>query len=358
MKRLHIANIDFEAELSLTDSSGSLEKAWERQPLSLLLQYLPLLYAQPAEFVAVTAYPDIGFLQQLAAQSWRQGEPLPALVLLTDRQPLSGYECISWGYSKRVLGWTQERQIAYIMPSDWSLIQRVNSKAYSFQYTPLDQAALLWNISELQKWMHSFEGKKVVKSCFGLSGKGNRIVETLSLDLISFCQKEWSQGRPVVAEPWLNRLFDFSTQWIITSESTIELIGSTVFETNSHGVYQGTLVGAEALLFGEYLPFLAQHQQSVRKALQKMAREGYFGHVGVDALLYYEGGEVKLYPIVEINARKTMSWVMLELQRRWFKGQMIRFQFSSQRGSDSFSLLPEKVGGYKPFKHRLTFASI
>jgi hypothetical protein len=38
--------------------------------------------------------------------------------------------------------------------------------------------------------------------------------------------------------------------------------------------------------------------------------------VGIDAFIYLLGGKKRLQPVVEINARKTMSWVALQLPEK------------------------------------------
>jgi hypothetical protein len=43
---------------------------------------------------------------------------------------------------------------------------------------------------------------------------------------------------------------------------------------------------------------------------------GYCGHVGIDAFIYLWEGKQRLHPIVEINGRKTMSWVALQMPKK------------------------------------------
>jgi hypothetical protein len=61
-----------------------------------------------------------------------------------------------------------------------------------------------------------------------------------------------------------------------------------------------------------------------------------------------------LHPILEINARKTMSWAALEIQKRLYPGQAIEVSFA-QLGTN---LLPQAVstttGKTISFKRRLS----
>jgi len=352
----HVANTDFEFELA-HPSAVPLAKAWGKHHFCLQLQYLPLLYGGPQDQVAVTAFPEKAFLESLEKLAWRKNEPLPTLVLLNEMDPFLNGECLSWGYSQQVAEWAKMRNMKYDIPVDWSVIQLVNNKAFSFKYTPFKEARLIWNRAELEDFLKSFEGIKVLKTCFGLSGQGNRLVDTpaLSNELILFCDKEWAHGRPLVAEPWVDRIFDFSTQWFLDKAGRIDLLGSTVFATNAKGAYQGTVAGNENELFGEFLPYLEEHKRKVQEMLLDLSKMGFFGHVGVDALLYRftEKKNICLYPIVEINARKTMSWVALRMQQKWFKDQTISLNLTNQT-QDGISLLPRHIPGVKPFKRNLS----
>lgn len=354
MNRVHLANTDFEFELA-HPSRDTLENGWNKNPISLQLQYLPLLYAKEEDIVAVAEIPDPAFLQGLKDQAWRKGAGLPQMALLQEIDPFVNCECVSWGYSQQVQAWAHQRKMKYEMP-DWPVVQEVNSKAFSHRYTTLKDATLLWNEQELKMWLQSFSGKKVLKSCFGLSGKGLYIIQekTSNEELIRFCEKEWKQQRPIVAEPWLERVFDFSTQWNISPEGGIECVGSTVFETNAYGTYNATVAGPEASIFGPYLSFLEAHKHASRIVLQEMFKKGFFGNVGIDALLYkcHERSKICLYPIVEVNARKTMSWVALMMQQRWFVDRTIRFEFL-HASSSGISLLPAGLQGRKLFSHGL-----
>jgi hypothetical protein len=72
-----------------------------------------------------------------------------------------------------------------------------------------------------------------------------------------------------------------------------------------------------------------------------MASLGYFGHVGFDAMIYKKNNTLHLHPIVEINARKTMGWVALMLQRRFFSDSNIIMYFNNEQQDKN--LLPNFI---------------
>lgn len=358
---VHIANTDVEFEFAHPmELSLELEQNWSRHSLCLQLQFLPLLYAQPQDIVAVTALPQSNYLTALQDTGWWP-EGLPHLALLQEKEIFQGKECHSWGPSRQVQAWAKARQMKYAIPQDWQTICHVNSKAFSFRYTCLSEAALIYNERELLDWLQRMPGPKVLKTCFGLSGQGNRLIHHSfpSSDILAFCQKEWQQRRPIICEPWLDRILDFSTQWFIHSHRQIEWIGATRFETDSQGAYQGTLAGPKEMLFASFQPFLEEHRQVAQKALEDIAAIGFFGPVGIDALLYRHSQDqsICLYPLVEINGRQTMSLVALRLQRRLCPHQVLRLAF--QPGATTqLSLLPNQLINIKgktiAFKRHLT----
>lgn len=345
-KVIHIANTDVEFEYA-NSSPLTLQESWSQHPLCLQFQYLPLLYAKSDDVVAVTELPEKGYLDRLMQTGWWP-DGLPQMILLDNREPLENLECKSWGFSLLVKKWAEERGIKYPLPPDWGQVCEVNSKAFSFGFSTLREAALLNNEKDLVNWLKEVKGEKVIKTCFGLSGVGNRHVKgsDVTPQLLSFCQQEWKNERPVIAEPWLDRFLDFSTQWKILPGNNFECLGATRFETDRLGSYRGTHAGPEELLFGDYEVFLKEHKEYVRHALVEIASTGFFGHVGFDAFLYREGEEMRLNPLVEINGRQTMSLVALLLQLRMCPKNIFKLYF--EHGECALpSLLPDHCHDHK-----------
>lgn len=338
---IHLANTDAEFEYANRDlEKASFIKSWSKHSLCLQLQYLPLLYAEPEDLVAVTSYPDDNYLSQLLKTEWGS-KGIPAMMLIEDHRSLEGGECLSWGHSKRVKRWAQERNASYAMPDAWEKICLINSKAFSFRFSILKEAALIENEIELIRWLAIKEGSKVLKTCYGLSGIGNhRVDENFPTPaLLKFCRKEWIHRRAIIGEPWLDKVLDFSTQWKIDSHGRFELIGATRFETDHQGNYQGTVAGEAARLFSNSLDFLHQHIEFIQKPLQEIAEMGFFGNIGFDAFLYRDNrNQIHLQPLVEINGRKTMSLVALMMQRKHCPDRLLKFSFNRIKQS---SLLPE-----------------
>ncbi|MBS0648027.1 MAG: hypothetical protein JSS10_02240 [Verrucomicrobia bacterium] len=321
MSFLHIANTNFESELSASNPSTVAALA-QAHPIFMQLQFLPLLYGEPDDGLAVTHAPSPTF-------------KTPRWHLLEERN--FPYERIeSWGASPAIAAWAQTKKISYSMP-DWDVVQTVNSKAFSFAASPkLPGAELIYSMDELITWERKTKGPKVLKTCFGVSGKGHLFLP--SDHGKNFAEKEFSAGRPLIAEPWVERRLDFSTQWKIHPDQKIEYIGATICISDQRGRYSANKVGNLPFLFGSYFPFLEQHQETVFPILQKMAAMGYFGNVGIDAMIW---GNDKLQPVVEINARKTMGWVALQFAKVHFPKQTISLSYLTN--SNLPNLLPDTL---------------
>ena len=134
--------------------------------------------------------------------------------------------------------------------------------------------------------MKSFEGEKVFKSCFGVSGSGHVRIPHDHHKLEAFLRREFGKGLPVIAEPWVKRFLDFSTQWIIHSAKKIEPVGATICFSDEKGKYSGNQTGDVDLLFGKHRHHLDKHVEIAKPILHKIGQMGFFGHVGIDAMIY------------------------------------------------------------------------
>ena len=236
------------------------------------LQFLPLLYARPDDKILVTHLPK---------------NPDPRLCLIDN--PPKNLEIEHWGPSRAIALWAKNHDIAY--PNfDWDQISQINSKIFSYLHsTQLPGSELIETQEQLNNWLKKTPGPKILKTPFGTSGSGHIDPSSNVKQLYTF---------PLIGEPWVERVLDFSSQW-----KNGELIGMTICKNDSKGRYQGTYVG-EIELWA-----ITEHLRITKPLIEKM---GYLDHIGVDAYIYLDKGEKRVHHIVEINARKTMSWVALQ----------------------------------------------
>lgn len=331
---LHICNTFFEAELENPDFFPTTRMSVEREtreipnkaitaspnqqvlaswmrshPIVQKLQTLPLYYAGDEDLVLVSDLPEF---------------PDHRLRLLG--APLQAKTIESWGASKSIAAWAEEENLSYSMP-DWETVRTVNSKIFSFCHSPiLPFAALLQNEQEALEWIEKTPGRKVLKTAFGTAGRGHFHLPS-KRNLSSFLKKEFVKNVPLIGEPWVERVLDFSTQW---KDSV--LLGATIFENTPEGTYRATIAGARPQIFGSYDWALEEHLAIVQPILKKIRQLGFFGNLGIDAYVYRWKNKELLQPIVEINARKTMSWIALQIQEKKYPGRDLRFSFSPKKG--------------------------
>lgn len=335
MHILHICNTFFEWQLG-QKKELPLEEAFSQHPVFLQLQYLPFLYADPEDAVLVTAPPPENFLKKNRAL---------ASFHLVQESSFPQYQKIdTWGHSREILTWAQRHQLPYKIP-DWKWIETVNSKAFSFNACPIAGGALIENEVELTKWVKKQKDPFVLKTCYGSSGRGHLHLHPDKgideLKIRDFCKIQFDQELPVIAEPWLYRILDFSTQWEIFSDGKIQKIGVTLCENDAKGRYLSSTVGDSAKLFGNHLRFIIDHEKHVFNALEKIRTGGFFGNVGIDAFVYKREEQFYLHPIVEINARKTMGWTALQIQKKIAPHQCVRISY--EKTGSKPGLLPEQI---------------
>lgn len=356
MHKLHIANTFFEWELEtqplpsttqsrelILRSSGqllnalgyrcSLTEAFLQHPIFYQLQFLPVLYASVHEGILLCEPPLPNYWECLKMRGIKPPQPFT----FSDISFSPFLEIESWGASRLIAEFANQCNLIYCMP-EWKTIRLINSKQFSFECAPkLPHAALLSDTKQAWEWLDSFEGSKVLKTCYGVSAKGHLIIDSPSHPrdrIAAFLEGEWKKELPVIAEPWLPRLLDFSTQWFIGKDQRIDYLGHTICSNDARGQYRYNQVGDQNILFGSHLCFLKEHLKCVEPILAKIAQLGYFGNIGIDAMLYTLQSNLKtplLHPVVEINARKTMGWTALAFQKRYFPDQILRLSFSNER---------------------------
>ncbi|HSW72775.1 MAG TPA: hypothetical protein VLG44_05155 [Chlamydiales bacterium] len=308
---VHIANINFEEELC---ENGNIpyEKAIQKHPFYLQLQFLPLLYADPDDLVLVSHLPPVSYLEGLSFKP-------PHIALLSSTIPPSYIELKSWGYSKGVADYAKEKGLLYLCP-EMETVKKVHSKAYPLENAPKKAGScLLKNEKEVEDWLKKEPFPKVLKKVLGASGRGHLVLMD-EKDLPKISSFLRNAHFPLRGERWLNKVLEFSTQWEVGEKNT--LLGTTIFKSSPKGSYQSTIVGRQ-----EEIPYIAEHLEIASEFLKKVYAQGYFGPMGLDAFIYEENGKTYLYPILESNARRTMSWAALQIQRRYFLNEKMTFSY-------------------------------
>ncbi|MFG2922590.1 hypothetical protein ACGFYA_13855 [Streptomyces sp. NPDC048305] len=156
--------------------------------------------------------------------------------------------------------------------------------------------------------------RAAVKEAFGVSGKGIVVLENerwTERVLRMVRQRVERSGRPRIAfvvEEWVDHGGDLNYQFTVGRDGHVDFdfVKRAVTEG---GVHKGHRM--PALLTPRQLAPLYEAAAAVGA---RLARDGYAGVVGVDALLDTEGG---VFPVLEINARNNMSTYQVRLQEKF-----------------------------------------
>jgi uncharacterized ferritin-like protein (DUF455 family) len=181
------------------------------------------------------------------------------------------------------------------------------------------------------------EGAFLFKAAYACAGRGHRR-NVGDLDgLRRWLEHVIACHGCVIAEPWLERVMDFSALYEMKA-GKVDLVGMTRIENDAAGRFRGISVAPKwsKLLAKEVAEFLFSDVQCMqwyeRKIPEAIASllPGYAGPVGVDAMVYRRSdGTLALRHVVELNVRMTMGRVALELQRKlapsgWGTFQVLR----------------------------------
>ena len=166
----------------------------------------------------------------------------------------------------------------------------------------------------------------VFKAPFSASGRGmirvrNKTPETKDLKWIETVLKN---HRAIIAEPWLDKFTDLSAHVDIANDGSVKYVGATRFWTDVRGQYRGHLIGRIMDDLGSTI-IQSWHRaggwadtlkETALRVGQEAFNRGYFGPLGVDAMIHRENDELQLRPLLEINPRWSMGRIALILQQR------------------------------------------
>jgi hypothetical protein len=138
-------------------------------------------------------------------------------------------------------------------------------------------------------------------------------------------------------EPVYERLFDIGTTFFIQDKK----IKHSFMVENFNSSTGGFLGGAGAVdvdKFKKY--FLTRHHfdlTELERITVKIAEEylkmGAVSNVQIDSFIYRENGQLKLYPLVEVNYRKTMGLVIQSLAEKFTESDYIEWRIEPAKTS-------------------------
>ncbi|WP_247897971.1 hypothetical protein [Paenibacillus pabuli] len=187
------------------------------------------------------------------------------------------------------------------------LLTRIGEKCYGTEVNSAGEVQAVGNT--LLK-----RGAYLLKDPFGVSGKGNMLIENEAMQrrIAEHLDKQERRGlrSQFLLEPLLRKAIDFSSHWFIHKSGEREFL-SVQRMLNQQQNYGGSIRADESLLL------LLENEgyfDTMEKALQVLFEDGYQGFVCFDSMILEDG---VIVPIVEINARKSMGLINAYLDKGW-----------------------------------------
>ena len=270
-------------------------------------------------------------------------------------------ELAPWGWSAAAVEFARQMG-ATVSNQNLDAVRKANSRGYSFslekslQESPpgafrlessrklvgaIAESASAWNRA-------AAEHRVVLKAEFGMSGRERislRGDEVLSPSVHGWINRRVEQSGAVYLEPWLDSVAEFSTHWDIapvdvmidkgsgkvqavwpvvpsapSADERVYFVGQTQLLNTPQGQYAGSRVGATSVNVSdeELHSMLSRIETVARQAAETIAKLGYTGTLGIDAMIYRDAeGCLQARPLQDINARWSMGRIALALQQRF-----------------------------------------
>ncbi len=305
--RLWHMNADFEMELAARG------KAY-RRPLS----FVALNRRLAPHLLWLAAEGDALLVEESPSESFAGEAARRGVELLTvdSAKQQAGRIFSPWGWTPGAVA-LGERVGARVPPVSPEIVARVNSKLWSHALEQelgvgMAGARVAASFAELEEALaHACpraDDKWVIKSPFGFAarervlGRGARLEGAQA----TWARRQFAAGETLIFQPWLERVREYGVTLEIAPGGEINVLGISDLQTNGAGTGTGYLLGRK-IDAGRR----AELESMARVVGARLYREGYTGAAGVDALEHAGG----LHPLLEINARYTMGFVALAVER-------------------------------------------
>ena len=344
MSRLFLPNFDFEAGLS--SHSGQRSREASRRNSELAFAWLAI--ARPGDAILLDELPGPDFdLQPLG----RHG-----VEFLQPQSPSCNPapQLVPWGWDKPTRNWVESLKLPFDAPPI-DIVARVNSRKFSYLCElefgcGLPGQAICRSRDEVEQAVRSWP-RWLLKGNFSSAGR-DRLAGAGPLDERSanWIARRLERDGMVLVEPFLESIEEAGIQWEIPRPpQPPELIGVVPLLCDDRGQYRGSVIANDDSLLEYWRPAV----EVTRRAVTRIQSLGYFGPVGIDAMRYRDaGGDIRIRPLQDINAR----WTMGRLALGWHDRIPESARGVLSCGPEAFPnpetvrISPQALGG-KPVRH-------
>lgn len=301
-------NADFETELSCAGGT------YRRLPPADALNHRlapHLLWLARAGDALLLREP---WSEQLQREAHRRGVELISPAHAT-RQATRTFTPWGWTPGAVALGEQVGATVSGQIP--FSTVARVNSKLWSHALEvelgwAQPGAATAETFDELREQTARAcpgDGDKwVIKSPFGFAARDRVLGRGPSLEgpQAVWAKRRLSKGETLIFQPWLEVIREYGVVLEIAAGGAYVVHGISDLQTNGAGTGKGYMLGRPPSP-----KRTAELERVAGIVAERLFKEGYTGPVGIDALEHARG----LHPLLEINARYTMGFVALAVER-------------------------------------------
>jgi hypothetical protein len=331
-------------ELAVANGSFSYQPPFLLQEMERDLSTLPFAFCNENDFILTENPPSADFLQRLKIA----GFDLPHFCSLAELESLldGSFDAIyPWGWSPAThfklkhlkekctdifkespdFQWSDEQQLLFERATSLDFLTGIIENDPPDWFIKKEMTGRKVISTEEIEMLLSKHSRLVLKAPMSSSGRGIQIVRNEKLNTSN---KQWISGvlkqqNYLIAEPYLEKIIDLSFQFRVISNSKIEYMGLSVFETNSNGQYRGTLIHPDfnKLLpdvdFSELTEMICTTADLISNALEKSNYANYHrGFLGMDAMIFKQEKSIMMQPCIEINSRMNMGILTMFLEKR------------------------------------------
>jgi hypothetical protein len=350
VSRLFVGNFDFESGLRQPGRTRSNDE--RRRNLELSFAWLAV--AKPGDAVLVDALPPPEFLSSLGSLG-REG------VRFVTKPPDEPLDLVPWGWNHDVVQWADDYDlIVHAPPLD--VVALANRRAFSVQreinwQVGLEGQAVCDSIASVRAAIASLDDW-LIKSQYSASGRdrlsGQR--SRLSLQQIQWIENHLQSAGQLFVEPLVDRILEVGYQWDVPERPDLEpeLVAVVPLLTDTRGQYEGSRFTRLQDLPAACTDMI----DATRRVATELQRLGYFGPLGVDAMLYRDSsGTERTRPLQDVNARWTMGRLAFEWTRPPNQGRFASFRRTLPFDMDeagpakTWTIFPKAVDGF-PIRHQ------
>lgn len=288
------------------------------QRINAELAYSLVTIAKPGDFVWAAEPSEPDYTRHLSNIA------RPGVRFVRDPADVPvGTHLMPWGWTADLTEWGKQHGWRCDCP-DLAVVATANSREFSSSLerewgVGLPQARTVRNPQELDEAVNDSTRQSpdwVVKANFGMSAR-ERFLGRGSppgRQATQWVKKQLAQEEAVYFEPWVERIEEFGFQFTIPHMAKPMLEGITPLLTDHLGTYRGSRLRPTSGRFAR-ADEIGDVLRTVTRAAERIQQLGYFGPLGIDAMLYRSAdGQPSWRPLQDVNARLTMGRLALGLR--------------------------------------------